>query len=76
MIKEHDRVILEKNLTDDGLERGDIGVVVHVYENEAAYEVEFVELDGATFKVITLDADKVRPVNAREIAHVRSLVAA
>ena len=76
MIKEHDRVILEENLIDDGLERGDVGVVVHIFEESLAYEIEFVELTGATFKVVTLGADKVRPVHAREIAHVRSLAAA
>lgn len=76
MIKEHDRVILEENLMDEGLERGDIGVVVHVYKNEAAYEIEFLELSGTTFKVVTLSADNVRSVHAHEIAHVRSLAAA
>lgn len=76
MIKEHDRVILEEKLLDAGLERGDVGVVVHVYGRNEAYEVEFVELDGATFRVVTLGANKVRPVHSGEIAHVRPLAAA
>lgn len=76
MIAEHERVVLLKDLPELGLERGDLGVVVHVYPDAAAYAVEFMALDGETIDVITLDATQVRPVEAREIAHARKVRAA
>jgi hypothetical protein len=44
-----------------------------VYNKGEAYEVEFVALDGATVALVTLDADFVRPIRAREIAHARKV---
>jgi uncharacterized protein DUF4926 len=70
MIKEHDRVVLNAPLTNEGLEPGDVGTVVHVYEDGKAYEVEFVTLDGHTAAVATVEATQVRPVNGRDITHV------
>ncbi|HEY8204855.1 MAG TPA: DUF4926 domain-containing protein [Pyrinomonadaceae bacterium] len=32
MIKEHDRVVLTNSVPSEGLEEGDVGTVVHVYE--------------------------------------------
>ena len=58
----------------NGLEKGDVGIVVHVYKGGQAYEVEFVTLDGKTAAVVTLEAAQVRPVGDREIAHARELV--
>jgi hypothetical protein len=46
MIKEHERVVLTAALSEEGLEPGDVGTVVHVYRDGQAYEVEFVALDG------------------------------
>ncbi len=76
MIVEHSKVVLEETLFEEGLERGDIGVVIHVYENGTAYEVEFMELDGGTFRIVTLDKESVRSVHAKEIAHIRQLAVA
>jgi hypothetical protein len=73
MIKEHDRVVLITPLPIEGLEPGDLGTVVHVYENEKAYEVEFVALDGHTAAVATVEATQVRPVSRRDLTHVREL---
>lgn len=73
MIREHDRVVLTAPLRDEGLEPGDIGAVVHIYPNRAAYEVEFVTLTGKTAAVVTVSADKVRPVGSGEIPHAREL---
>lgn len=73
MIKEYDRVVLNTPLPSEGLEPGDVGTVVHVYEDGKAYEVEFVTLDGHTAAVATLDASKVRPVTRRDLTHVREL---
>jgi hypothetical protein len=71
MIKEHDRVVLQTDLPDDGLERGDVGTIVNVYGHGDAYDVEFITLVGETITVTTLLADQVRPVRKREITHAR-----
>ena len=73
MIHEHDRVVLTALLTDEGLEVGDIGTVVHVYPRHEAYEVEFVTLTGETAAVVTVSADQIRPVGSSEIPHAREL---
>jgi uncharacterized protein DUF4926 len=62
MIKEHDCVVLTQDLPDGGLKAGDIGTVVHIHENGAAYEVEFMTLAGETICVATLLAIQVRPI--------------
>ena len=51
MIKEHERVVLKVPVPDHGLEKGDVGTIVHVYKDGQAYEVEFVTLDGKTAAV-------------------------
>ncbi len=73
MMHEHDRVVLTACLADEGLEPGDIGVIVHVYPRGEAYEVEFVTLTGETAAVVTVSAEHVRPVSSTEISHAREL---
>lgn len=65
MIHEHSQVLLTCALPALGLEPGDVGVVVHVHGQGAAYEVEFMSLDGRTIGVETLEARQLRPVSAR-----------
>jgi hypothetical protein len=74
MIKEHDRVVLKSDVESERLVAGDVGTVVHIYDNEEAYEVEFLTLNGKTVTVTTLEASRVRPIEPHEIAHARSLV--
>ena len=76
MIKEHDCVVLTKNLPEENLEAGDVGTVVHIHKNGAAYEVEFITLAGRTVAVATVEASQLRPVGNRDISHVRELQAA
>jgi hypothetical protein len=75
-IKEHDCVVLTKNLPEERLEAGDVGTVVHIHKDGAAYEVEFVTLAGRTVAVATVEASDLRPVGKRDISHVRVLQAA
>lgn len=75
MIKEHDRVVLKNPVPAEGLEKGDVGTVVHLYRDGEAYEVEFTTLNGQTAAVVTLEAEQVRPVGNREITHARELAA-
>jgi hypothetical protein len=71
MIEEYADAILTENLGSHGLEAGDIGTVVMVHDQGAAYEVEFSTLAGETLAVLTLTAAQVRPAAADEIPHVR-----
>lgn len=73
MIKEHDCIVITEDLPEKGLKAGDIGTVVHVHQNGAGYEVEFMTLAGETVAVVTLMASQVRPFARRDIAHVREL---
>lgn len=74
MINELDRVVLERDLPQFGLKRGDVGTVVLVHGSGAGYEVEFTALDGETIAVTTLSRSELREVGAGEIAHARGLV--
>lgn len=71
MIKEHDRIVLTRDLPDEGLADGDVGTVVHVYSDGSAYEVEFMSLSGETIAVATVGADAVRAVAPSDITHAR-----
>lgn len=73
MFKEHERVVLKTPVSEEGLEAGDVGTVVHVYRDGQAYEVEFTTLDGRTAAVVTLEAKQVRRIGKREITHAREL---
>lgn len=73
MINEHDRVVLTIDLKNDKLAAGDVGTVIHVYDERKAFEVEFVALDGETVAVVTLEYTQVRPVEHREITHARRM---
>ena len=73
MIREHDRVVLTAPIPERGLEAGDVGAVVHVYPGAVAFEVEFVTLGGNTAAVVTVPAEKARPVTRTEIPHAREL---
>lgn len=73
MIKEHDRIVLLKDLPEDSLQAGDVGTVVHIHRQGEAFEVEFMTLDGGTVAVITLLSSQIRAVSKRDITHVREL---
>ena len=75
MIKEHDCIVLTQDLPDEGLQTGDVGTVVHIHRDAAAYEVEFVTLTGQTVAVATVLPSQLRPVSQRDLSHVRELAA-
>ena len=75
MIKEHDRVVLVKDVSEEGLKAGDVGTVVYIYRHGEAFEVEFMTLDGKTVAIVTLPASHIRAVSSRDITHVRELIA-
>ena len=76
MIKEHDCVILTQDFLEEGLVAGDIGTVVHTHHGEGGYEVEFITLAGETLAVVTLLPVQLRPIDRRDVAHVREFALA
>ena len=73
MIREHDCIVLTANLPEEALEAGDVGTVVHIHRDAAAYEVEFMTLTGNTVAVATVLPSQLRPISTRDLTHVREL---
>lgn len=71
MIKELDIIVLTHDVDEYTLKAGDIGTIVHVHGSGAAYEVEFVTAEGKTVALLTLSSKDIRPIENREILHVR-----
>jgi hypothetical protein len=67
-----DTVVLEKDLPEHRLVRGDLGAVVHVFEPDGL-EVEFVSASGKTEALVTLSVRDVRQVKETDIIAVRDL---
>jgi hypothetical protein len=72
-VRELDRAVLQKDIPEHSLCKGDVGTVVMVHQCGAGYEVEFMALDGETVAVVTLTADQLRSIERHEIAHARVL---
>jgi hypothetical protein len=75
MIRKHDRVVLTAAVANAGLVTGDVGTVVHAYDDGQAFEIEFTALDSHTIVVATVEVSQVRPVTDGEITHARQLAA-
>lgn len=71
MIKELDLVVITHDINDYCLKAGDIGTVVYCYEDESAFEVEFLTTDGETIAVLTLTREDIRLFENKEILCVR-----
>ncbi|MGH2372449.1 MAG: DUF4926 domain-containing protein [Gemmatimonadales bacterium] len=63
-------VVLERDLPEHGLRKGDLGAIVEVYEPDAL-EVEFVTASGKTQALVTLAVSDVRPVQDQDLVTVR-----
>ena len=75
MIIEHDIVVLSNDIPEHGLTKGDVGTVVHCYDEQKGFEVEFVTAGGVTIAVLTLTKENIRPIHSQEILHARELSA-
>lgn len=76
MIKELDTVVLAKDIKEYHLKRGDVGTVVHIYADEAAFEIEFMTGEGKTIAVATLEPQDIRTMRRMDILHVRAYASA
>ena len=72
-IKELDVVALTCDLPEYGLKRGDVGTAVLVHGNGEAFEVEFIDYEGQTIALLTLENTQVRTLHAGDIPHARQL---
>lgn len=73
MIEEDSNVILTRDIREEHLYKGDVGVVAHIHNEGEAYEVEFLTMSGSTVAVCTLKAADVQAVNSRMIPHIREI---
>ena len=67
-----DTVVLERDLPEHSLKRGDLGVVVELYEPDGV-EVEFVSGPGKTLALVTLTRPDVRLVGETDVLAARRL---
>ena len=73
MIQKFERVVLTEDLPGTELQKGDVGVVVEIYQEGEGYELEFFALTGETVAVETLRKNQVRQAVKNEILHVRNI---
>lgn len=70
-MKALDTIVLNRNIIKYNLKKGDLGTIVHIYEDSKALEVEFITTKGKTMAVLTLKQSDIRPMVRDEILHVR-----
>lgn len=70
--RELDTIVLNRDMPDLGLRRGDLGAVVHVYGADGL-EVEFVTASGRTEALVSLSVSDVRAIAETDLVSVRSL---
>lgn len=70
--KELQTVVLNRDLLEHGLRKGDLGAIVQVYEPDGL-EVEFVSAAGKTEALVTLREADVREVADGDLIAVRKL---
>lgn len=65
-IREHDSVVLLRDLPDENLVAGETGVVVYLYDNGHAYEVQFPNPAGTPrYLVATIEAHDLLKLHPR-----------
>jgi hypothetical protein len=65
-----DTIVLDRDLPEHGLRKGDLGAIVEIYEPDGL-EVEFVTASGRTAALLTLNTRDVRPVGDDDLVSVR-----
>jgi hypothetical protein len=70
--KQLDTVVLDRDVPESGLRKGDLGAVVQTYEPDGL-EIEFVTASGRTQALVTLRDGDVRPVMDEDLIAVRPL---
>jgi hypothetical protein len=74
------RVVLTRDLPEERLRAGDVGVIVEHYPARAdvpeGYELEFFAASGRTVAVVSVPATAIREATSREILSARELTRA
>ena len=74
-ISEHDVVVLTRDVPDEGIKAGDVGVVLLTHAGydhiPPGYTIEVTTLLGETVAVLDVPADLVRPVSEKDVRHTR-----
>jgi Domain of unknown function (DUF4926) len=65
-------VVLERDIPEKGLRKGDLGAVVELYEPDGL-DVEFVTASGKTEALVSLKTTDVRRVRDEDLVSVRSV---
>ena len=65
-----DTIVLDRDVPEHGLRKGDLGAIVEIHEPDA-FEVEFVTASGRTAALLTLNARDIRPVADDDLVSVR-----
>ena len=65
-----DTIVLDRDIPEHGLRKGDLGAIVEVYAADA-FEVEFVTASGRTAALLPLAARDIRPVADDDLVSVR-----
>ncbi len=71
-VNELETVVLDRDLPEHGLRKGDLGAVVQVYSPENL-EVEFVTASGRTQALVSLSTTDVRQVGDEDLVSIRTL---
>lgn len=70
MFKLLDTVVLDRDLPERGLRKGDLGAIIEIYP-PGQLDVEFVTASGRTEALVTLAESDVRAVADRDLIAVR-----
>ena len=63
IIRSYDVVALTEDLPAEGLHKGDVGAVVHCYQVDGLYEVEFIDEHGSTVRIAFVAASQLMKLN-------------
>ena len=70
--RELETVVLERDIPERGLRKGDLGAVVELYDPDGL-EVEFVRASGKTQALVELKTSDVRSVRDEDLVSIRSI---
>ena len=74
-ISELDLVVFTSDVPDEGVEAGDVGVVLMAHPGHddvpPGYTIEVTTILGDTIAVVSVPADMVRPVSELDVRHTR-----
>lgn len=74
--KQNAKVILLVNMPQAGLVVGDVGTVLHIFDETHLVEVGFHTLNGQTIATEILSSEQIRSAGTQEVIHSRPLVSA